>query len=183
MQSPSDWLQLTGQLLWADSLPHCTGLFVPAPHAGMSQTIGVDKISSPAKISLIYAKIQQSISLLRGVLSKSGKSKKRSPSLSDIGFSPIYLHPESVTNIHRPFRELSQVGYWWKGGEGGGAPRGPYQSKVRRGCKHTGFTCALVPTPTLYNFPFCSLISFSFGCMRDPSSILYSLDMSKTTGF
>jgi hypothetical protein len=148
----------------------------------MSQTIGGDKISAPAKISLIYAKIQQSISLLRGVLSKSGKSKKRSPSLSDISFSTPDLHPEAVTNIHHPCRELSQLGYWWKGGEGR-APTGPYQVKVRRGYQHTQFTCALVPRPTLCNFPVCSLISFSFGCMRDPSSILYSLDMSKTRVF
>jgi hypothetical protein len=55
MQSPSDWLQLAGQLLREDSLPHSTGLFVPARHAGMSQNIGVDKISAPAKISLIFA--------------------------------------------------------------------------------------------------------------------------------
>jgi len=27
-QSPSDWLQLAGQLLWADFLPHCLGLIV-----------------------------------------------------------------------------------------------------------------------------------------------------------
>ncbi len=44
MQSPSDWMQLAGQLLREDSLPHSTGLFVPARHAGMSQNIGVDKI-------------------------------------------------------------------------------------------------------------------------------------------
>jgi hypothetical protein len=72
-----------------------------------------------AKSLVKNVKIHQSISLLRGVLSKSGKSKKRSPSLSDISYSTIYLHPEAITNIHRPFRELPQVGYWWKGGEGG----------------------------------------------------------------
>jgi hypothetical protein len=64
MQSPSNWLQLAGQLLWAD----CPGLFVAACHAGMSQNIGVDKVSVPAKISLIFAKLQQSISLLTGFL-------------------------------------------------------------------------------------------------------------------
>ncbi len=37
MQSPSDWSQLAGQLLWAAFLPHFTSLFVPAPYAGMSK--------------------------------------------------------------------------------------------------------------------------------------------------
>ena len=63
-------------LLWADSLPHCSGSFVPARHAEMSQNIGTDKISAPAKISLIFSKLQQSISQLTDVLSKIGKSKK-----------------------------------------------------------------------------------------------------------
>jgi hypothetical protein len=44
MQSPSDWLQLAGQLLCVNSLLQFTGLFVPARHAGMSQNIGVGKI-------------------------------------------------------------------------------------------------------------------------------------------
>jgi hypothetical protein len=74
MQSPSDWLPpLAAPLLWADSLPHCTGSFVPAHHAEMSQNIGIDKISAPAKISLIFAKQYQSRSLLTGVLSKIGQ--------------------------------------------------------------------------------------------------------------
>jgi hypothetical protein len=68
MQSPSDWLQLAGQLLWADFLPHCLGLFV----------------------------------------------------------------------------HLSTSFYIFQ------------------------------------NFLFCSLIRFSFGCMREPSSIPYSLDLSRT---
>jgi hypothetical protein len=79
--------------LVVDSLPHCTSLFVPARHAEMSQNIGANKISALAKISLIFAKIQQSISLLPSVLSKSGKSKKQSPSLSDISSSTLGLYP------------------------------------------------------------------------------------------
>jgi hypothetical protein len=61
MLPPSEWLQLAGQLLCA--LPHCSVLFELARHAGMSQNIGDDKISAPTKISLIFAKLQQSISL------------------------------------------------------------------------------------------------------------------------
>jgi hypothetical protein len=57
MQSPSDWLLLAAPLLWADSLPHCTGSFVLARHAEMSENIGVDKISAPAKISLVFTKL------------------------------------------------------------------------------------------------------------------------------
>ncbi len=49
-----------------------------------------------------FAKIQLSISLLTGVLSKSGKSKKQSPSLSDFSFSTLDLLPEAVTKILRP---------------------------------------------------------------------------------
>ncbi len=49
VQSPSVLLPLAALLLWADSLPHCTGLFVPARHA---ENIGVNKISATAKISL-----------------------------------------------------------------------------------------------------------------------------------
>jgi hypothetical protein len=69
-------LPLAAPLLWADSLPHCISSFIPARHAENVTNIGVDKISAPAKISLIFAKLQQSISLLTGVLSKIGKSKK-----------------------------------------------------------------------------------------------------------
>jgi hypothetical protein len=71
-------LPLPALLLWVDSLPHCTGL----PCRNVTN-IGVEKMSAPAKISLIFPKLQQSISLLTGVLSKIGKSKKQSPSLSD----------------------------------------------------------------------------------------------------
>jgi hypothetical protein len=39
MQSQSLRLPLAAPLLWADSLPHCTGSFVPAPHAEMSQIL------------------------------------------------------------------------------------------------------------------------------------------------
>ncbi len=46
--------------------------------------IGVNKISAPAKISMIFAKLQQSIYLLTGVLQKIGENKKWSPSLSNI---------------------------------------------------------------------------------------------------
>jgi hypothetical protein len=57
MQSPSVPLPLAALLLWTDSLPHCTGLFVPARIAENLTNIGVDKISAPAKISLIFAKL------------------------------------------------------------------------------------------------------------------------------
>jgi hypothetical protein len=39
-------------LLWADSLPHCTGSFVPARHAETSQILASTKCRRPAKISL-----------------------------------------------------------------------------------------------------------------------------------
>jgi hypothetical protein len=64
MQSPSVMLPLAALLLWADSLLHCTGSFVPARHAETTQIL-----ASPAKISLIFAKLLQSISLLTGILS------------------------------------------------------------------------------------------------------------------
>jgi hypothetical protein len=74
MQSPSDQLQLAAKLSWVDTLPHCTGSFVLAPHAEISQNIGINKISASAKL-------QQVISLLTGVLSKSSKSKKQRSSI------------------------------------------------------------------------------------------------------
>jgi hypothetical protein len=40
---------LDALLLWTDSLPHCTGLFVPARHAENVTNIGVDKICASAK--------------------------------------------------------------------------------------------------------------------------------------
>jgi hypothetical protein len=113
VQSQSDRLQLATQILWADILPHCTGSFVPARHGEMSQNIGVNKISAPTKISLIFAKLQQSISPLTGLQSKSGKSKRQSPSLpslSNISFSTFDLHPEAFTKILHSGRELSQMG-------------------------------------------------------------------------
>jgi len=76
----------------------------------MTQNIGVNKILATTKISLIFSKIQQSVSLLPGVLSKSGKGKKLSPSLSDISFSTPDLHLEAVTKIPRLSRELSKLG-------------------------------------------------------------------------
>ncbi len=45
----------------------------------------VKKMSATAKISLIFAKLQQSISLLTGVLSKNGKSKRRSSNCTNWG--------------------------------------------------------------------------------------------------
>jgi len=50
-------LPLAALLLWADSLLHCTGLFVPARYAENVTNIGVGKISAPAKISLVFAKL------------------------------------------------------------------------------------------------------------------------------
>jgi hypothetical protein len=110
MQSPSDWLQLAGQLLWADFLPHCPSLFVPARHAGMSQNNGVNKMLAPSKISQFFAKLQKTLSLLTGVLSKNGTSKKLSPSLSDISCSTLGLHPETVMEILCSLRKLHQLG-------------------------------------------------------------------------
>jgi hypothetical protein len=57
-------------------IPPTLFLSVFTGHAGMSQNIGINKISAPAKISLIFAKPQKSISLVTGVLSKNGKIKK-----------------------------------------------------------------------------------------------------------
>jgi hypothetical protein len=48
-------LPLAALLLWADSLLHCSGLFVPARFTENVTNIGVDKISAPAKISLVFA--------------------------------------------------------------------------------------------------------------------------------
>jgi hypothetical protein len=85
-------------------------LYRPIRNAGMTQNIGVNKILATTKISLIFSKIQQSVSLLTGVLSKSGKGKKLSPSLSDISFSTPDLHLEAVTKILCLSRELSKLG-------------------------------------------------------------------------
>jgi hypothetical protein len=101
VQSPSVLLPLAVLLLWADSLLHCTSLFVLARHAEYVTNIGIDKILVLAKISLIFAKLQQSISLLRGILSKSGKGKKQSPSLSNISFYTNNLQTDAVTEIQR----------------------------------------------------------------------------------
>ncbi len=60
---------------------------------------------------------QTSTSLLTGFLSKIGKSKKRSPSLSNISFSIHDFHTEAVTKILRFGPKLSQ----WGRGAGGGS--------------------------------------------------------------
>jgi len=49
MQSQSLRLPLAAPLLWADSLPHCTGSFVPAPHAEMSQILAFTKYRRPPR--------------------------------------------------------------------------------------------------------------------------------------
>ena len=51
-------------------------LIVAARHAENVTNIGVEKISAPAKISLIFAKLWQSISLLTGIQLKIGENKK-----------------------------------------------------------------------------------------------------------
>jgi hypothetical protein len=51
-------------------------LICTSPHAENVTNIGVNKSWASAKISLILAKLQQSVSLLIGVLSKIGKTKK-----------------------------------------------------------------------------------------------------------
>jgi hypothetical protein len=51
-------------------------------------------------------------------LSKSGKSKKLSPSLFDVSFSIPDLHLEAVTKILCLSRELSQLGWGWRGERG-----------------------------------------------------------------
>jgi hypothetical protein len=55
VQSPSVLLPPAALLLWVDSLPHCTGLFVLARHAENVTNIGVDKISALTKISITIA--------------------------------------------------------------------------------------------------------------------------------
>jgi hypothetical protein len=67
VQSPSLLLPLAALLLSADSLPHSTGLIVPAQHAENVTNIGVVKILVPAKISLIFA---VNISAHRGPIKK-----------------------------------------------------------------------------------------------------------------
>ncbi len=49
MQSPSVMLPLGALLLWADSLPHCTGSFVPAHHAETSQILVLTKYRRPPR--------------------------------------------------------------------------------------------------------------------------------------
>jgi hypothetical protein len=56
MKLPSDWLQPAGQLLYADFLPYSPSLFVTARHEGMSQKIGVNKMSALTKISPVLPK-------------------------------------------------------------------------------------------------------------------------------
>jgi hypothetical protein len=61
------------RLLWADSLPHCTGLLYRPAMLKMVKTLASTKTLASAYNSLIFAKLQQSLSLLKGILSKSGK--------------------------------------------------------------------------------------------------------------
>ncbi len=49
VQSPSMMLLLAALLLWAESLPHCTGLSVPACHAENLTNIGVNKVRCPPR--------------------------------------------------------------------------------------------------------------------------------------
>jgi hypothetical protein len=51
-------------------------LVVPARHSENVTNIGINKILAPGKISLIFAKLYQSIYLLTGILSKIGENKK-----------------------------------------------------------------------------------------------------------
>ncbi len=57
LSSCSDWLLLAASLLWADSLPHCTGSFVPAYHAETSQ------ILTPACQDCIYFRQTLAVSI------------------------------------------------------------------------------------------------------------------------
>jgi hypothetical protein len=57
MQSPSVVLPLATLLLWSDSLRHCTGLLYRLAMQKKVTNIGIDKISAPAKISLIFTKL------------------------------------------------------------------------------------------------------------------------------
>ncbi len=76
MQSPSVLLPLATMFFMGGLSLALYWLFVPARHAENFTNIGVDKILAPTKIALIFAKLQQSISLLTGVLSKIGDNKK-----------------------------------------------------------------------------------------------------------
>jgi hypothetical protein len=61
-------------------------LIVPVRHAKNNTNIGIDRILAPAKISLIYAKLQQSVYLLTDVQQKLVKTK------SDHHHCPISVH-------------------------------------------------------------------------------------------
>jgi hypothetical protein len=80
-------------------LLHCPGLVVLARDARKSQNIGINKILTPAKISLIFTKFQQSLSLLLGVLSKNHRGKRCSLKLSNFSFSTLDHRLEAVTMI------------------------------------------------------------------------------------
>jgi hypothetical protein len=68
---------LSGCLAFIDRLsPALYQLIVPACHAENVTNFGAEKISASAQNLLIFAKLQQSIYLLTGVLLKSGENKK-----------------------------------------------------------------------------------------------------------
>ncbi len=150
--------------LLADPLPHCTGLFVPARHAENITNIGVDKILAPAKISLIFAKLQQSISMPTGILSKSGNSRKQSPSLSNISFYTHNLQTQAITEIQRCGLWVSQWGRTHGGEERGEWMRNcPYHAKVREVWINTLSICSWLWIPPPGNFPSWSLFRLSLG--------------------
>jgi hypothetical protein len=110
MQSPSVVLLLAALLLWLDSLPNCTSSFVLARHAETSQILAsTQNIGACQDFTDFHQTLAVNISLT-GVLSKIGKSKKQSPSPSNISFSAHNLHTEAVTEIRRLASELSKMG-------------------------------------------------------------------------
>jgi hypothetical protein len=70
---PSVLLPLAALLFLSPTLYR---LVVPARHAENVTNIGVDKILAPAKISLIFVKLYQSISMLTGLLLKTCENNK-----------------------------------------------------------------------------------------------------------
>jgi hypothetical protein len=69
-------MQSSSEALPPSALILCVELYwlvVPAAMLKMSKTLAPSKILAPAENSLIFTKLQQSMSLLTGVLLKSGK--------------------------------------------------------------------------------------------------------------
>ncbi len=109
-QTLSDWLLLAIQLLWSDFLPHCPGLpcqkltikcWRPPRFHWFSPNF-----SSPYCISAHRCPI------------KNGKSKKQSPSVSNINFSTLDLHPETAMVQILPACHSSPGNIWpgcWSG--------------------------------------------------------------------